>query len=188
MSAGILRYALPALAGVSRIDGELSLALDSVRMPLAAPPQTELHGKLHVHSARFAGTKLVQELGDIFKSPPPTVLIKDCTVPVKMVDGKVYHQNLVIHFPDAVVRTSGWVAVDGKMDVLAEMPIPEKWVSKVSPALAKQTIKLPIRGTLDRPTIDEASLRTVTSQLLRESAGKLLQRELEDRLKKLLQR
>jgi hypothetical protein len=68
------------------------------------------------------------------------------------------------------------------------MPIPPRWLpaGKISAALAKQKIQLPIRGTLEHPRIDETALRAALTRVLRESAGNLLQQELENRLKKLM--
>jgi hypothetical protein len=188
MSTSALGYALPALAGVAQVDGELSLTIDKLGMPLADQTRTQMQGKLHVHGARFGATHLVQELGVLLRATPPSVQIKDCAVPIKMADGKVYHENLVLFFPDMTVRTSGWVSVDGTLSLVAELPIPEKWLGggKLSAVMAKQTISLPIGGTLDRPRLDQGALRAAMGQVMRQTAGKLLQNELEDRLKKLL--
>lgn len=188
MSKGMLGYAVPVLAGVAKIDGEVTLVIDDARLPLDDARRSEMHGKLTVHNARFGATKMVQELGAAFKAAPPSVQIKECTVPVKMIDGKVYHEGLEFVAADVAVRTSGWVAVDGNMNLLAEMAVPERWLSKLSPTLSKQTIKLPIRGTLGSPQIDEVALRSAINQFTRDAAGKLLQRELEQGLKKLFQR
>jgi len=188
MSSSVLAYAVPVLAGVTKVDGEISLTLDKAHMPLAEPPDAEIHGKLHVHNARFGATKLIQELGDLFKTAPPAVQITNCIVPVKMVDGKVYHEGLQFLAGDVSVRTSGWVSVEGNMNLLAEIQLPDRWLGKVSPNLSKQPIKLPIRGTLSSPTVDDAAVRAALSQFTRDAAGKLLQKEIENGLKKLFQR
>jgi hypothetical protein len=109
-------------------------------------------------------------------------------VPFRVAEGRVYHRDLELVFPELTIRTSGSVGFDGSLALVAEMPVPPKWLGsgKVSTALAKQTIRLPIGGTLEHPKLDEQVLRTVSAQFLRDTASELIQQELNKQLDKLL--
>jgi hypothetical protein len=113
---------------------------------------------------------------------------RESTVPFSVIGGRVYHRNLELVFPGLTIKTEGSVGFDRTLSLVAEMPIPPKWMksARVKGALANQTIRLPIGGTLDRPKIDERALREAAGQFVRQAAGRMIQNELENEIQKLL--
>ena len=73
------------------------------------------------------------------------------------------------------IRTHGWVGLDEKLDIVADMPVPPKWLAGntlVSQAMRNQTISLPIKGTLNKPQIDPAELaRSVSNSSAKRRAA-----------------
>jgi hypothetical protein len=98
--------------------------------------------------------------------------------------GRVYHRGAGIMVGKTSIRTSGSVGFDETLDLVAEMPIPERWLGRnvLGTALANQTIKVPIRGTLSKPTVDFKALDRMKADLLRDAAGNVIRDELLDRL------
>lgn len=188
LCAGALGYALPIAADVAEADGELSLLLEQGRVPLADPAKADISGRLVVHVARLGPGPLVKELSVLLKGPSTMTLARDLTVPVRLVNGRVYHQDLELRFPELTIRTSGSVGLDGSLALVAEMPVPPKWygADKLGTALAKQTIRLPMGGTMSRPKLDEQALKTALGQFARDTARDVIKQELEDQLHKLL--
>ena len=45
--------------------------------------------------------------------------------------GRIYHEGLELRFSDLTIRTSGSVGVDQSLALLAEMPVPPKWVASM---------------------------------------------------------
>ena len=90
--------------------------------------------------------------------------------------GRVEHQNFEIEVGDVVVRTSGSVGLDQTLDLVAEIPIREKWVQRdqVLRGLAGQTLKVPIRGTVQNPKLDAKAIAQLSKQMLQGAAGGLL--------------
>jgi translocation and assembly module TamB len=184
--ASALGYAVPVLANVAQADGEFSLDLQSGRLPLTEPAKGEIAGWLTIHSAQVSGGPLVQELSVLLKGPATLTLAKDNIVPFRMVNGRVYHTGLELHFPELTIRTSGSVGLDGSLSLTAEMPIPPKWLgsSKLAKsALGNQTIRLPIAGTLSHPKIDERALREASAKFVRDAAENAVRQE-ESKVKK----
>jgi translocation and assembly module TamB len=188
MCAGVLGYVMPALADVAEADGRISLTLDGGRLPLMAPATGELKGTLVIHSAALGPGAVSREIGLLLKQEAPACRVRGCKVPFQLVNGRVHHRDLALNFPDVTVKTSGSVGLDGSLALVAEMPIPARLVgaSKLSAALAKQTIRVPITGTVDHPRVDQTALRAIMAQLTRDAAGDALRQEVEGQLQRLL--
>jgi translocation and assembly module TamB len=185
--ASALGYAVPVLANVAQADGDISLDLQSGRVPLTEPEKGDVVGWFTIHSAQVSAGPLVQELSVLLKGPATLTLAKDNVVPFRMVNGRVYHAGLELHFPELTIRTSGSVGLDGSLSLTAEMPVPPKWLgsSKLArPALGNQTISLPIGGTLSHPKIDERALREASMKFARDTAENVLRQEMDGKLKK----
>jgi translocation and assembly module TamB len=104
-----------------------------------------------------------------------------------MVNGRVYHTGLELHFPELTIRLSGSVGLDGSLALTAEMPVPPKWLgsSKLAKsALGNQTIRLPIGGTLSHPKIDEHALREASAKFARDAAENVIRQEMDGKVKK----
>ena len=183
-----LAYVAPVLARVTDVDGQFSVALDGARLPLDAPAKAQTAGRLAIHSARISSSPLLRELSVLLKGPPSLSLTKEAVVSFQVIDGRVHHRDLALVFPEVTVRTSGSVGFDGSLALVAEMPVPPTWLGagRVSAALAKQTVRLPIGGTLDRPKLDEKALRAASAQFVRDTAGEVLRQELDRQLEKLI--
>jgi translocation and assembly module TamB len=178
--ASALGYAVPVLAGVAQADGEFSLDLQSGRLPLTEPAKSDVIGWITLHSAQVSASPLVQELSVLLKGPATLTLAKDNIVPFRMVNGRVYHTGLELHFPELTIRLSGSVGLDGSLSLTAEMPVPPKWLgsSKLAKAaLGNQTIRLPLGGTLTHPKIDEQALREASAKFARDTAENALRQE-----------
>lgn len=181
MCAGALGYAMPALANVTEAEGTISVTLEAARLPLAAPTTGDVKGTIVLHHAKVGPNAIVRELSALLKLPPAGFEIKECKVPFQMANGKVYHSNLELAFADFTLKSSGAIAMDGSLALVVEMPIPGRLAAalKLTPAQAKQMLRIPIGGTLERPRVDPRALESLTGVL-----GRSL---LENQLDRLLQ-
>jgi hypothetical protein len=182
-----LGYAVPVLAGVAQAEGEFSLDLQSGRLPIVELAKGDVAGWLTLHSAHFSGGPLVQELSVLLKEPGTLTLAKDHVVPFRMVNGRVYHTGLELHYPELTIRLSGSVGLEGSLSLMAEMPVPPKWLgsSKLAKAaIGNQTVRLPIAGTLSKPKIDEHALREASAKFTRDAAENALRHEMDSKVKK----
>jgi hypothetical protein len=97
-----------------------------------------------------------------------------------MVDGRIYHRGLELVFPDFTLRTYGSVGLDESLAIMAELPVPPKWIGNntLGQALQGQTIQLPIGGTLRSPKIDQQALAQANARFLGKAASGVLKQEL----------
>jgi len=187
MCDGALEYVAPVLAGVTAAEGRFSVSLDDCHVPLADAKRGDVSGHLTVHSVQVGPGPLVRELAILLNHAAPAKLSKESRVTFRMVEGRVYHRDLVMEFPDLTVRTYGSVGLDRTLAIMAEMPVPPKWVGddSLGRAVKNRTIRLPIGGTLDAPRIDRRELDRVAAEFVRDTAVDALNNELGRQLDKL---
>ena len=105
----------------------------------------------------------------------------------EMVNGQVAHRNLNIRAGDVTISTSGTVDIDGRMELLASMPIPDDWVEKSQwlSGMRGQSLQFPVRGTLSGPQMDLQLLKQFGRQQVQQAASGLIQQQLSRGLGKL---
>lgn len=171
-----LRYALPVLSGVLQAQGEMSLSLEGARIPFASPMLADLEGRIVIHSAELGASPLIREISALFGKPASVSLTRESIVKVKMTKGWVYHENLQMVVSGVPVSTSGWVSTTGQLSMVVQTPIPPSWLpgDRAREMFAKQTIQIPLGGTLSQPKFDEKALRESAQQMARKAADDLI--------------
>ena len=184
MCESALQYVAPVLAGVTSAEGRFSIELDGGRIPLANPHEGDLAGRMTVGSIQVGPGPLVRELALVLGYESPAKIARDSVISFRMVDGRVYHRDLELVFPDLTIRTHGSVGIgpaDRSLAIMAEMPIPPKLLghhASLDTALRNQTIRLPIGGTLDNPRIDSRELDRLTQRFMEGAVQNLIEDEL----------
>lgn len=181
-----LGYAAPSLAGLRDPLGEFSVMIEGAKVPLADLSQADVRGQVTIHSIKATPGPLLTEITRALKLPVGLNVTKEQTIPVRLVQGRVHHQNLEIPLGDIDLKTSGSVGLDGTLNVIAEFPTPSRWLGK-NALKSLSVIRLPIGGTITAPRIDPQSLQQIVGRYAIDSAGELLQREIEKRLPKWFQ-
>ena len=108
-------------------EGRFSVELDGCRIPLGDLAKGELAGRMTVHSVEIGPGPLIQELALVLDRAVPARLTRESVISFQMVDGRVYHRDLEMIFPDLTIRTYGSVGLDRSLALMAEMPVPRKW-------------------------------------------------------------
>ncbi len=187
MCASALKFIAPVLADVSTAQGRFSIELEGCRIPLDDLAKADLAGRFTIHSVQVGPGPLIRELAILTGRAAPAKLRRESVVPFRMVNGRVYHQGLELIFPELTIRTRGSVGLDQTLAVMAEMPIPPKWLGNnlAGSALRNQTIRLPIGGTLSKPKIDRRELDRVSRRFLEKAAQNVIEDELGKQLDRL---
>jgi hypothetical protein len=187
-TGGGLGYALPAVANAAKAAGEVSVDLGDNRVPLSDPRKASLKGTVVVHSATVTGGPVMGAVAQLLGDDAVLTLANEQAVPVRVENGRVYHDGLAVKIGAYLVKTSGSVGFDGTLDMVADVPIPGGLANaKNNPVLAKalagKRVAVPIRGTLGKPVLDPQAFRAAVAALARDAAkdaGRdLLNKELE---------
>lgn len=193
VTAGALGYALPVLARSANPVGEVSVVLDDNRVPLADFGKATMKGQVLVHKATVSAGPVVSEVLKLLGQPPATLtLANEMAVPVKVENGRVYHENLALTVNGYAVKTTGSVGLDGSLALVADVPVPGTFPGlKNNPSLKKavegKVVKVPIGGTLGQPAVDHKGFERAVAELargavkdvVRDKGKELLRKELD---------
>ncbi len=197
-----LKYVAPLVAQATAVEGRLSMKLNEATLNPMNPRSQLVDGQLIMHNAEVGPGPLsnqiiglVQQVNAIRKQDFSQVVgnqkswlkMPEQNISFRMENGQVAHKHLNVHIGDANISTSGAVDIDGRMDLMAEMPIPDDWVAK-SPFLASlrgKSLQFPVRGTLTGPQLDTQLLTQIGRDTVQQAAQGLIQRELQRGLGKL---
>ena len=101
-------------------------------------------------------------------------------VPVKLEQGRVYHQGMTFVVQNVSVKTSGSVGMDSTLNLIADVSIRNEWLgnNKALTGLKGKSIQIPITGTTSRPQIDPS----VFSNLAQQIGGSAIEDLLQDKI------
>ena len=188
MCDGALQYIAPPLAGVTSAEGTFSIEMEQCRIPLGAPEKGDLTGRMTVHAVSVGPGPLIRELATALGFGGTARLNRESVVPFRMVDGRVYHRDLELVFPEVTMKTYGSVGLDQSLALMVEMPIPDKWRSSnpmLNQIVQNQTLRLPIGGSLQKPVIDRRELERQAGQFLQGAVQNALEGQLNRQLERL---
>jgi hypothetical protein len=170
LGTALLRRVNPSLADVARVEGELSLAVDKMRIPLGASKEQlangiEVAGRLQLHQINTeVKTPLLQGmvkvLADLYHKKPSEIVrvVEDAEVRFQVRAGRIYHEGLNFGFPDIspelVARSTGSIGFDETLDLHLE--VPRVLVKEATPANSATTpVRFHITGTVSKPVVTE---------------------------------
>jgi hypothetical protein len=164
LASKLLHLFDPTLRDAPQIGGEVSLALNKLRIPLGLPKEQlvkriEVEGKLGFHQVATEvnkpfGHALVHLLASMNDKHAPGVvrLIKDAEINFHVRDGRLFHDGLRLGFPDIdpdlAISSRGSIGLDETLDLQLELPRMSKARRK-----AKGAIKCRVTGTVQNPKI-----------------------------------
>ncbi len=204
MCSGWLKYIAPLVSEVAAVQGQLSLEIERAEIsPFNYLDQT-VAGKLFVHGANVGPGPLSDQLIGIARQiramrkgltlDPSTinddlwVQMPEQKISFTVDQGNITHRDVQLKIGDVLVTTSGAVSLDGKLQMVARVPIQQQWVAEnqLLASLAGQTLDVPIGGTLQQPRLDFSSIGSVTQQLVTAGVQKAAQKQIDKGLNKLL--
>jgi translocation and assembly module TamB len=189
-----LKYVAPIVAATTRAEGRFSVDLSSATIPVFSPKDAQAAGVLVIEGARLSPGPLGQQLllvpqavATLLKHQIPTlrpatnaIMVMDPhDVEFQMVGRVVYFRGLKIRSGEVTVHTSGAVGVDQSVDLIAEVSILDEWVAgdRLLAPLRGQVIRVPIRGSLDKPKLDSRVLTDLATNLFGNATRNLIEGE-----------
>lgn len=183
-----LKFILP-MASQSQVQGQISVSISNCQVPVANPDAGDVSGQLTIHELEMTRGPFMQELAGLLKRNEPAQLAQNSVVPFRMVQGRIYHEGLVLKLHEITVRTYGSVGlVDQSLAIMAEVPVPLSWLAaEIAHDPSKQkTIHVPIGGTLNKPQIDHREVERLAAQFVRQASEGVLRNGIAKPLERLL--
>lgn len=156
----VLKFVAPILAEAAWAEGDFSLELDTVNLPLDDPSKGNCAGRLRVHAVAVGPGPLMQVLREVLRLPERIELADEAVVEFELRNERVYHRGLAFGPPVMRSEMSGSVGLDETLDLHVRMPIPAELLNagRLRESLAGQEIPLHIVGTLRKPELDRQAL------------------------------
>lgn len=201
-----LKFVAPVVADATQAEGTFSADLEGVSVPLdpaASKNDISAGGLLTIHTAQIGPGPLadqylvmIRQLKGVLDGNPAAattpeprgwILLPEQQVKVEVVDGRVYHQGFTMNVKDVSIVTRGSVGLDQTLEMLAEVPIPDKWIEgkPLLVGLRGQRISIPIRGQINKPQLDSSAISQLAKQFVNQAAQGLLQDGLNKGLERL---
>ena len=172
----LLRYLNPIFADAVNVSGIANFSCEQLTIPLsaAAKKQTEVVGTISIDQLRLQASDL---LSQIFSVVGTSARGADITIrPTKFVlrDGFLRYDDMQMDIGDNPVNFKGVIGLDKSLDMTITLPYTTQGrTARIGQETSSQRIKVPLKGTIDKPELD-------TGKLLE---GQLRQ-QLEDQLRK----
>jgi translocation and assembly module TamB len=186
-----LLYVAPLVADATSAEGQFSLQIDRLSMPLGNAEQADISGALVIQDARIGPGPLAQRLVTLARNIPailgrqtPSIIGQTdrwVRLPAQVVafdveDGRVSHKQLEMRVGDIRVTTTGWVDLDQTMSLTVQVWIRDEWLQgrPLLEGLRGRSISIPVSGSLSRPQVDDRVLTDLSRQAIGSAAGGLL--------------
>lgn len=134
----LLQLISPALNDATHVDGEYSLTVNKLRIPIGVPEDQliagiELEGELALHKVSMeAEGPMLQAIGKVLadlyglEMPETIRVVKDTEIKFQARDGRLFHEGLQLGLPDIdpalQVKSWGSVGLDETLDLHLEVP------------------------------------------------------------------
>ena len=188
MCAEWLKYVAPLVGDATRIKGQLSMGLTHARIPLGDMNSADILGSLTVHSGEIRPGPLTEPFVRVVRrihSIAGRGILGDANsilrttereIPFRLLNGRVYHENMLVRIGEVVMNSSGSVGLDESLDLLVQIQIPDNWVAadRLLAGWKGKAIEIPIGGTLERPNVDERALLDLARNLIRDPIQKII--------------
>ncbi|MCA9151586.1 MAG: hypothetical protein KDA92_19875 [Planctomycetales bacterium] len=192
MCAHGLKYVAPVFADVAWTRGDVSLALDTCEIDLQQIDASRVNGRVTLHEVStglrsplakaIAQTIVVVTKRDL---PESIRVADDSVIEFLVAEGGIAHDGFEFGLPelegDLVVRTHGVVGFDKSLDMVADIPLPLEMLGDgpLAKTLGRQTLHLPVRGTLDKPEVKLEGNGQLASEVLSELLNPALQGDIQ---------
>jgi translocation and assembly module TamB len=166
VSRGLLSYIAPVLHDATSVKGKVSASIDQAEFPIVSNGQgsTTVVGKVVFDQVEFdTGPSASELLGLVGRNGPQALRLQE-PIQLAIANGRVNESGLSVALThDVRIDFQGSIGFDQTVAMVARVPVtpkmlgPELGLDKV---LGGQgAVRVPIGGTLSRPTIDQKAFR-----------------------------
>lgn len=190
VSRRVLSFVAPVLDNATRVRGSVSAEIEEAVFPLSGDVAkgTKVRGSVVFQDVAFAPGPLTEQLFAMVGRDQGALWKLNEPVSLSIRDRRIYQSGLTIPIGRlSRVEIEGWVDFDRKMDLTASIPVLPSMLAD-RPLLAgiagDAKIRVPIRGTLDEPKVDQEAFelgmkdlgRSILTQSLGAGAAELIGR------------
>ena len=194
----LLAFVAPLAADAASAQGKFTIDTESVSMPLMNPMNVQARATLTLEDVVIGAGPMAQQVlasaQQVYALVKPEdtksrdlnnwIRMSKQEVPVVIDKQRVYHDGIQFSQGDVQISTRGSVGFDQTLDMVAEIPVLDKWIEGKShlESLRGQKISIPIRGTASKPVFDRSAMNEISAQLVRDAASGAINKAIADKV------
>ena len=158
----VMVYPAPALASATKVDGFISARITDGVIPLTdKETELSLKGNLEFQDVRFGPGPWLLNLTQSVGLPPPPTFALDQPIDFEIVKDRVIQHGLSVPIGQLTrLDFSGAVTFKQELDLLVQVPVTPTLLQNVPlfrSFLGTEEFRIPIRGTIAKPEVDQAA-------------------------------
>lgn len=170
ISEKVMVYPAPALASATKVDGFVSARITDGVIPITdRNTELSLKGDMAFEDVRFGPGPWLLNLTQSVGLPPPPTFSLDRPIDFEIIKDRVIQHGLSVPIGQLTrLDFSGSVTFDQQLDLVVEVPVTPTLLQNVSlfrSFLGTEVFKIPIRGSIGTPEVDQSAFDANMKQL-----------------------
>jgi hypothetical protein len=189
LTNGLLKSIHPLLGALAKPAGTISVKAERFSMPVGGKGLAQADFSLRFDLARvvWEPANALAGILDIAGLGGKPLNLKEKTMTCEGREGRISCSPIKITIADSEMVLSGAAGFDGSLEYLLEVPVTKNLVGKKGYELLKgATLKVPIKGTKDKPVYNPDALMQAASDLLRQAAGHAAKQAVQEQVEKIV--
>jgi hypothetical protein len=186
---GLLKRITPVLGLLARPVGRISARMDRFSWPFVdhGADQAEFSTVFNVSDIKLTTNGVLHEILGLAGIDEEQLSLEQSEITCNGARGRISCTPLKLLVADSAIMLTGTVGFDGSLDYLLEIPVTEKLVGREGyRVLEGTTLKVPVRGSIDKAVFDPDALSGAVSDLLGQAAGRAAGKVIEEQVEKIL--
>ena len=188
---GLLAAIHPLFKDAVVPDGLMGLNMKHFSWPLSEKQRNRASfaGTLNLEGVRLNSTPFMADLLDIMGISERQLNLADQEIAFEAKNGRIDLSAITLEAQGYQMKMHGSIGFDETIDFIARIPVTPKMVGKdVYPFLQGTTIKVPIRGTTSKPSLDQTAFQEATGDLMQQALRKNLEQGAQNLFKNLFKK
>ncbi|MCI5211485.1 MAG: hypothetical protein D3910_22495, partial [Candidatus Electrothrix sp. ATG2] len=174
LTEGILKAIHPIFGSLATPVGVINVRMDRFSLPLEEKGMEKVNFKafFDLSGVALEPKGVLSSILDMAGYVDRTLTMKKKSITCEGVQGQISCTPIKVTIAGSEMVISGSAGMDGSLNYIVEVPVTKRLVGKKGYALLKgSTLKVPIRGTKDKPIYSRKALMQASSDLLKQAAG-----------------
>jgi hypothetical protein len=189
LADGLLKTFHPLLGSLARPAGMISVRAERLSLPLGGKglEQAEFSLRFDLASMTLEPVNALAGILDMAGLGGQPLRLKEKSLVCEGREGRISCSPIKITAAESEMILSGSAGFDGSLDYMLEVPVTRNLVGKKGYELLKgATLRVPIKGTKDKPAYSPEALLRASSDLVRQAAGHAAEEAVKEQVRKVL--
>ncbi len=188
IASDLLARVHPIFRGLAVLGGRVDMRIDRFRVALdpAARESSAIKGEFRLKGVRLLAADFLESVLTLAGETNLLLRAGEDPVAIENRNGRIHSSGLTLVAGDYPIAFSGSVGFDRTVDYYVALPVTRRMVgADVYEFLRDESIRIPIRGTVDRPRLGreeyldalEDLVKKAGKNLLKKKAGEFIEKE-----------